>query len=183
MGWFVAIVVSAYLVMAVFWSKRYYLRRHGVVASRGDVGATSAGLIGLLWPITIWFEAVRNPGPCKHARHTRERLDAELTHIPMPSAQKPDINGLREGDRVRLIEAFDAPDDGVHYEAGSEGTILVTNTSPADVGILRDTDLHEVYVDNGGLILVSGRNIKRIDGRATVVYSSDGQHVQVVPAT
>ena len=56
MGWFVAVVVIAYLAMAVFWSKRYYLRRHGVVASRGDVGATSAGLIGLLWPITIWFE-------------------------------------------------------------------------------------------------------------------------------
>jgi hypothetical protein len=70
----------------------------------------------------------------------------------------------------------------VHYEAGREGTILVTNTSPADVRVLREGDLHEVYVDNGGLILVSGRNIKRIDGRASVVYSSDGEHVHVVPA-
>jgi hypothetical protein len=62
----------------------------------------------------------------------QDTIEAELTSVPMTSAEKPDINGYREGERVRLVNAFAS--ESCRYEVGHEGTVLVTNTSPAESG-------------------------------------------------
>jgi len=61
MGWFLAVLALTYFGIGVFLAKRYYLRRHGVAATSGDRGLSTAGFIGLNWPLTVWFAAVRNP--------------------------------------------------------------------------------------------------------------------------
>jgi hypothetical protein len=104
-------------------------------------------------------------------------LEAKLTSVPMTSAEKPDINGFREGDRVRLVNAFAG--EKCRYEAGHEGTVLVTNTSPADIRLCRDGDLHEVYMDGGMIIMTVGADLEKIPGRAEVFYSADGERVWV----
>ncbi|WP_405972912.1 hypothetical protein OG496_28405 [Streptomyces sp. NBC_00988] len=105
-------------------------------------------------------------------------LEAELTSVPMSSAEKPDINGWREEQRVRLVNAFD---DGetTQYGIGREGTVLVPDTSPAHIRMCRDGDLHTVLMDNGGSIMTAGTNLERIPGRAEVVYSMDGERVRI----
>jgi hypothetical protein len=102
----------------------------------------------------------------------------ELTPVPGPSDGKPDINGLREGDRVQLIKAFNGETSS--YDAGKEGTVLVTNTSPAHIKLERELDLHAVFIDGEGLIMVSGTDIQKIPGHAKVIYSEDGESVQVI---
>jgi hypothetical protein len=104
-------------------------------------------------------------------------IDAQLTSVPMTSAEKPDINGFREGQRVRLVKPFVG--DDLRYDAGHEGTILVTNTGPADVSLCRQADLHEVFMDDRRLIMTSGKDLERIDGYAEVIYSADGERVDV----
>lgn len=106
-----------------------------------------------------------------------DAIEARLTSVPMASAEKPDINGYREGERVRLVSAFVSEEQ--RYEAGHTGTILVTNTSPADVQVCRDGDLHEILMDGGVIIMATGANIEKIPGHAEVVYSADGQRVHV----
>jgi hypothetical protein len=107
----------------------------------------------------------------------QDAIEAELTSVPMTSAEKPDINGYREGERVRLVNAFAG--ESSRYEVGHEGTVLVTNTSPADVGLCRDGDLHEILMDDGGIIMTRGRNLEKIPGHAEVIYSADGERVHV----
>ena len=117
-------------------------------------------------------------GPVPTTRSAeQDAIEAELTSVPMTSAEKPDINGYREGERVRLVNAFAG--ESSRYEAGHEGTVLVTNTSPADVSLCRDGDLHEILMDGGGIIMTRGRNLEKIPGHAEVIYSADGERVHV----
>jgi hypothetical protein len=117
-------------------------------------------------------------GPVPTTRSAeRHAIEAELTSVPMTSAEKPDINGYREGERVRLVNAFAG--ESCRYDVGREGTVLVTNTSPADVGLCRDGDLHEILMDGGGIIMTRGRNLEKIPGHAEVIYSADGERVHV----
>lgn len=104
-------------------------------------------------------------------------IEAELTSVPMTSAEKPDINGYREGERVRLVNAFAG--ERCRYEVGHEGTILVTKTSPADIRLCRDGDLHEILMDGGIPIMTAGRDLEKIPGHAEVIYSADGKRVHV----
>jgi hypothetical protein len=105
-------------------------------------------------------------------------MDVQLRHVPMASEQKPDINGFREGDRVRLVQPFDG--ERCHFDAGRTGTLLITDTSPAQIRLAR-TGFYEVLVDgaDGCLIGVGDGSIERISGRAKVVY--DGEYVSVFP--
>lgn len=117
-------------------------------------------------------------GPVPTTRSAeQDAIEAELTSVPMTSAEKPDINGYREGERVRLVNAFAG--ESSRYEVGHEGTVLVTNTSPADVSLCRDGDLHEILMDGGGIIMTRGRNLEKIPGHAEVIYSADGERVHV----
>jgi hypothetical protein len=120
-------------------------------------------------------------GPAARVTATRsaelDAIEAELTSVPMTSAEKPDINGYREGERVRLVNAFVS--ESCRYEVGHKGTALVTNTSPADVRLCRDGDLHEILMDGGIIIMTTGTNLEKIPGHAEVIYSADGERVHV----
>ena len=107
-----------------------------------------------------------------------DKLEADLRNVPMPSAKKPDINGFREGQRVRLRMAFEG--GGARYGVGEEGTVLITDTSPAHVRLCRESDQHEVLMDDGRLIVVGGGLLEKLKGRARVVYSGYGGQVQVI---
>lgn len=98
-------------------------------------------------------------------------LAAQCEPITMASWQKPDINGYREGDRVKLLEAFQG--DSSAYEQGSTGTIVITNTSPSTIRMMRDGSLQEVLM-SGGLIMLPGSDLERIAGQATVSYFGNG---------
>jgi hypothetical protein len=106
-------------------------------------------------------------------------LRVRLTHTPMASADKPDINGFCEGDRVQLVKPFVS--ESHQYAVGEKGTILITDTSPAQIEVGRSMNLLEVSLDVGGLIMTSGDTLERIPGRFDVVYSDDGKSVHVVP--
>jgi hypothetical protein len=90
MGWFVAVLVILYISVAVFCAKRYYVRRHGVIARHGEPGTSTAGLIGMLWPATMWFQAIRNPALCSRHRHILEyeRLRQEVAVVEELKAQR-----------------------------------------------------------------------------------------------
>ena len=53
MGRLIVAAVLAYFVSAMVIAKRYCLRRHGLSARSGDVGAFVAGMVGLCWPISL----------------------------------------------------------------------------------------------------------------------------------
>jgi hypothetical protein len=120
-------------------------------------------------------------GPATRVPATRsaewDATEAELTSVPMTSAEKPDINGYREGERVRLVNAFVG--ESRRYEVGHKGTVLVTNTSPADVRLCGDGDLHEILMDGGIIIMTAVRDLEKIPGHAEVIYSADGERVHV----
>ncbi len=103
-------------------------------------------------------------------------LDVQLRDVPMASWQKPDINGLREGDRVRLVEDFNG--DEVSFRAGSVGTIFIPSTAPAEIRMNRQIGLHYIGMDKHepghGLIMVKRDQIERIPGHADVIMSDDG---------
>lgn len=61
----------------------------------------------------------------------RDWLQTQLRHVPMPSKQKPDINGFRESDGIRLVQPFKG--ETISYEPGRMGTFLITNTAPAQI--------------------------------------------------
>lgn len=104
-------------------------------------------------------------------------LKTQLKHVPMPSEQKPDINGFREGDRVRLLVPFEG--DDVSYDAGRTGTFLITNTAPANIRMAREVGLYEILIDGaGGLIGMIG-GIEKIPGHIRVIYRGD--NVTLVP--
>jgi hypothetical protein len=107
-----------------------------------------------------------------------DKLEADLRNVPMPSAKKPDVNGFREGQRVRLRTDFHG---GVAaYPAGQEGTVLITDTSPAHIRLVRESDLHEVLMDDGRIIVIGGALLEKMKGRTQVVYSANGGQVQVI---
>lgn len=116
-------------------------------------------------------------------------LDTQLMNIPMPSQQKPEINGFHEGDRVRLTQPFKG--ETLSYEAGRTGTFLIINTAPAQIKVARTVPSYEVLMDgpNPGLIGVSD-GIERISGQFQVTYSggsvscspgqlADGERIQL----
>jgi hypothetical protein len=100
-------------------------------------------------------------------------LDTQLMNIPMPSHQKPEINGFHEGDRVRLTQPFKG--EKLSYEAGRTGTLLIINTAPAHIKVARTVPSYEILMDgpNPGLIGV-GDEIERIPGQFQVTYSGGG---------
>lgn len=77
---FTLIVVVGYLIALRVVGRRYYARKHGVLARPGGVGTMGAGLVGLAWPITVWMTSVRNPSLCSHHSHVlaRNQLRAEI---------------------------------------------------------------------------------------------------------
>lgn len=103
-------------------------------------------------------------------------VDDQLRDVPMASWQKPDINGLREGDRVRLIADFNG--DEVSYQAGATGTILIVNTAPSHIRLDRRMGLHYILIDrpksDHAIIMVNRATIEVIPGRADVIISTDG---------
>ncbi len=109
-----------------------------------------------------------------------DKLEADLRNVPMPSAKKPDINGFREGQRVRL--RTDYLGTSATYHRGHEGTVLITDTSPAQIRLGREADMHEILMDDGRIIVVGGAILEKIRGRAQVVYSEDGDQVRVIRA-
>ena len=107
-------------------------------------------------------------------------LQTQLRHVPMPSEQKPDINGFREGDRIRLVQPFNG--ETVSYEPGCTGTFLITDTAPAQISLARE-GFYEILMDGPDgrlLIMVRKGYIERIPGHANVLYSDDGESVQIV---
>ncbi|XVQ86494.1 TerD family protein [Microbispora siamensis] len=97
-------------------------------------------------------------------------LDGQLAHVPMPTEQKPDINGWREGDRVKLVRPFNG--DELTFPTGRTGILLVTDTAPAQIDLARD-GIYEVFIEgaDGGLIGVTGEYLERTEGRVRVEYA------------
>ena len=97
----------------------------------------------------------------------------------MPSEQKPDINGFREGDRIRLVRPFNG--ETVSYEPGRTGTFLNTDTATAQIRLARE-GFYEILMDypEGRLIMVRNGLIERIPGHANVLYSDNGESIQIV---
>jgi hypothetical protein len=83
MGWFVFVCVVLYLIGIRIVARRYFRLRHGLSAESGEQGVLAAGLVGLIWPITAFIPAVRQPEFCGHHRHVlrREQLRAELERV------------------------------------------------------------------------------------------------------
>lgn len=84
--------------------------------------------------------------------------------VPMPSGQKPDINGFREGDRVRpaaLADGervqlnYDCEIGGVPYTAGTAGTIHYAS-DPALRAISPQRAGTPSTLDNGEILAVPG---------------------------
>jgi hypothetical protein len=106
-------------------------------------------------------------------------LDRQLMNVPMPSDQKPDINGLREGDHVRLVRAFKS--DELRYDVGRTGVVLVIDTAPAQIRLARSSSLHQVYVlgPDGGLIGILRDALELIPGKYDVRYDGDSVGVSI----
>jgi hypothetical protein len=100
-------------------------------------------------------------------------LEVQLSHVPMPSTQKPAIRGFREGDRVILRQPFTG--ENRHYQQFATGTAVITDTSPAQIRLGRTMGLMEVLMDDGGLIGIDTSHLAKVDRRASVVYAPDGQ--------
>jgi hypothetical protein len=112
------------------------------------------------------------PDPGMHQFDIRV-ADVGLGKVPMPSEQKPDIDGFHEGDRVRLIKPFKG--ETVRYEPGRTGTFVITDTAPAQISLGRQEGLYTVLIDGPDwrLIGVSRGDIKKIPGRMRVSYYDD----------
>jgi len=112
-------------------------------------------------------------------RAYRASLQTQLRHVPMPSEQKPDINGFREGDGIRLVQPFKG--ETISYEPGRTGTFLITNTAPAQIRLARE-GFYEIFIDgpDGRLIMVRNGDVERIPGHANVLYSDDDESFQIV---
>jgi hypothetical protein len=95
----------------------------------------------------------------------------QMTHVPMPGFQKPEINGFREGDVVMLVKPFQG--ETRHYDRFRTGTVFISNTSPSQMRLGRQLDLHYLLMDDGGLIGLDGSDITKIGRRMSVVYSAD----------
>lgn len=102
---------------------------------------------------------------------------AQDSHVPMASWQKPDINGYREGDRVKLTEEYRGETGA--YTQGSIGTVVITNTAPSSIRAACESHLLEVLMDTNSMtILELDSHFARIEGHARVSYYDDG-HVTV----
>src|SRR5262249_11752117 len=99
-------------------------------------------------------------------------LDVQLRDVPMASWQKPDINGFREGDRVRLVKDFNGEE--ASYSTGSTGTVIIVSTAPAEIRLNREIGMHYVAMDEHGIIMAMRDQIERISGHADVSISDDG---------
>lgn len=109
----------------------------------------------------------------------KEWLDTELRHMPMPSRQKPAINGFREGDRVRLTQPFRG--ETLSYEAGHRGVFLITNTAPAQIRLAREVPLYELLMDGPDSRLIGVSDpVERIHGHFQVNYNNG--YVSASPA-
>ena len=104
-------------------------------------------------------------------------LDVQLKHVAMPSFQKPDINGLREGDRVILTQPFSG--ESLRYERLATGILIITSTAPAQIRLARTTHLVEVLMDDMGVIGVDQSMIRTVGVRVDVMFSADGTSVGI----
>lgn len=104
-------------------------------------------------------------------------LEVQVTHVAMPSTQKPPIHGFREGDRVILREPFTG--ETRHYDRFASGTAVITDTSPAQVRLGNSTGLLQVLMDDGGLIGVDTSDLAKVDRRLSVVYAPDGRSLGI----
>lgn len=70
-----------YILGAVIFARRYYVRRHGVgVKFDGTsvtIGHYAASAIALTWPVTILMSGIRNPRLCSCPNHVLARRQAE----------------------------------------------------------------------------------------------------------
>ncbi len=64
---------AVWLVVGAYLARRYFERRHGLQLRQDELGASVAVLVGASWPLTLWFEQVRNPPLCDHAGHVSRR--------------------------------------------------------------------------------------------------------------
>ena len=79
-GWLVATAVISYFIGVRITGRRYYARRHGLSFERNGLSSNVAGLLAMLWPVTLLIPQVRAPELCSHHTHvvTRERLLQQL---------------------------------------------------------------------------------------------------------
>jgi hypothetical protein len=104
-------------------------------------------------------------------------LHVQCRNVPMASWQKPDINGLREGDRVRLVEDFNGEETS--FKAGATGTIIIVSTAPEEIRLNREIGLHYVGMDKAepghGIIMIMRDQIEKIPGHADVTITDEGR--------
>jgi hypothetical protein len=80
---FIVLLFVIYFGVAIFTTKRYFLRRHSVLFRQGDRGTVQAIVVGLLWPAMLWSETTRNPPECDHHHHIlqRARIREEIEQV------------------------------------------------------------------------------------------------------
>jgi hypothetical protein len=91
---------------------------------------------------------------------------------------------MAEYQRVLAENSTVQPYNGetVSYEPGCTGTFLITDTAPAQINLARE-GFYEILMDGPDgrlLIMVRKGYIERIPGHANVLYSDDGESVQIV---
>jgi hypothetical protein len=103
-------------------------------------------------------------------------IHVQLRDVPLASWQKPDINGLREGDRVQLVEDFNG--DEVSYRAGNTGTVFVASTAPAEIRNEPRNGHTPCCHGQAGVgprsRMVQRHQLERMPGNADVIISADG---------
>lgn len=78
LGTIAAIFGVIWIVGAVIFARRYYVRRHGVRLKHFggndlSIGLIVAAFIGAMWPFTIFFPSLRSPQLCTCPDHLLAR--------------------------------------------------------------------------------------------------------------
>jgi hypothetical protein len=86
-GWIVTIAVLGYFIGVRITGRRYYALRHGLPFETNGSGSNVAGLLAMLWPVTLLIPQIRAPELCSHHTHVvrreraRQQLEGELALI------------------------------------------------------------------------------------------------------
>jgi hypothetical protein len=86
-GWILTIAVLGYFIGVRIVGRRYYALRHGLPFERNGLGSNVAGMLAMLWPMTLLIPQIRTPELCSHHSHvvrrerTRQQLEAELALV------------------------------------------------------------------------------------------------------
>ncbi len=66
-------------VIGIWWYSRiYFIRRHGVHFTGSDDGTVGAICVGIIWPIVVFFmPSVKYPQLCEHRHHILARHEVQ----------------------------------------------------------------------------------------------------------